>query len=450
MDKLKNSLKQWNKYGEYILIASAYQDHILKEANGCIIRDVDNNELVDLEAGQISSILGHGHPKLTRRLIDQMQKLIHVGTGFISEAVFETAQKIAGIMPGGLKKSLILSTGAEANECAFRIAKTHTNKRGIVGFTRGYAGLSLATMSVSISSRDTSLSLPGAFKIIAPDCLHCIVQAAYPECDYLCLKVSEEILRCHCEDNVAAFIVEPILSAGGMIFPPPGYFVRLKDLAKRMGALLISDEAQTGMGRTGRWFGIEHDGVEPDIIVISKGVGGGFPASAVVVSDEIAENILGRFSSFSSHQSDPIAAVAISSVIDIIKEENLVNQVSEMGAYFKNNLEQLSQKYQLLRDVRGKGLMIGMDSCAYKEKNLSSMQVGQIFESICRQNGVHLKSIHGGKIFRILPPLTISKKEIDKVISVFEEALMKIKKGDYDMRITSPQNPYVLKYKEIH
>lgn len=449
MTNLNNSLDLWNKYGEFLLMATAYQDHILKQASGSVICDADNNELIDLEAGQICSILGHCHPELTKNIINQIQKLAHVGTGFMSEPVMEASQKIAEIAPGNLKKSLILSTGAEANEFAFRVARAYTGKRGIVGFTKGYAGLTIGTMSVGVSSRDTSLSVPGNFKILTPECSCCPVQAQYPDCDFLCLKVSEEILSRHCEDNIAAFIAEPILSAGGMIFPPDGYFVRLRELADQMGALFISDEAQTGMGRTGRWFGIEHDGAEPDILVLSKGVGGGFPASAVVVSDEIAENILGHLTHFSSHQSDPMAAVAISSVTDIIKQENLIANAAEMGAYFKDNLQMMAKQYPFLQNIRGKGLMIGMDAGEFQEKGLSASQVGLFFEYRCRELGIHLKSVHNGKIFRILPCFSITKQEIDKIISVFEDVMKQIKDGHADLNITCPKNQYSLRQKEI-
>ena len=448
MIPLKKSLQYWERYGQHLLIATDYKDPVIHRALGCEIEDIDGNSFIDLESGQICALLGHQHPKYIEKMIAQIETLMHVGTAFMSPPVLEAAQRINKISPPTLTKSIILSTGAEANECAFRIAKIYTGKQGIVGFHKGYAGLTLATMNAGGNTQNSSLELPGAFKLLAPDCLHCAVASTFPECDFLCLKVSAELLAVHCLDSVAAFIVEPILSAGGMIFPPPGYFQRLKDVAASFNALLIADEAQTGMGRTGRWFGLDHDAVEPDILVLSKGVGGGFPASAVVVSEIIADTIMAEFSNFSSHQSDPISAAAISTVIDIIQDEGLVANAAETGTYFKSNLDLLSQRHSIIANVRGKGLMIGFDAQGLPDNGLSQEQVGLIFESICRQLGVHLKSIHSGKTFRLLPPLSISKQEIDKIIVVFDDAMKRIRRGNYQQNLTTPKNRYAKKYAE--
>ena len=440
------SLKFWERYGHHLLIATDYKDPVIHRARGCEIEDIDGNVFMDLESGQICALLGHQHPLYIEKLIAQIENLLHIGTAFMSPPVLEAAERISDIAPQALTKSIILSTGAEANECAFRIAKTYTRKQGIVGFNKGYAGQTFATVNTGVNSRNSSVELPGAFKLLTPDCLHCAVASTYPECDFLCLKVSAELLAVHCLNSVAAFIVEPILSTGGMIVPPPGYFKRLKKVAASFNALLIADEAQTGMGRTGRWFGLDHEEIEPDILVISKGVGGGFPASAVVVSEVIADAIMPKFSNFSSHQSDPISAAAISTVIDIIKDEDLVVNAAEIGTYLLANLEVLSKRYSIIANVRGKGLMIGFDAQGLPEKGLSQEQVGLYFEAICRQFGVHVKSLYNGKIFRLLPPLTISKQDIDKILAVFEDAMKRIWEGNYEKRWATPQNQYVKQY----
>ena len=447
--KLNRSIELWNKYGKYQLMATAYQDNILDSAKGSVITDVDGNELIDLESGQICSILGHGHPELIKTISDQMQQMLHSGTGFLNLPILKAAEKIASICPDNINKSLILSTGAEANEFAFRIAKLFTGRRGIVGFTKGYSGLTTSTMSVSVSSNDTSILSPGNFKILAPDCLNCPVDGRFPECNFLCLKVSMEMLNRHCAGNIAAFIAEPILSAGGMIYPPDGYFQQLKKAAENIGALLIFDEAQTGMGRTGKWFGFEHENIIPDILVLSKGVGGGYPASAVAVSDDIAAEIFGRISNFSSHQSDPVAGVAISTVIKVVSQENLILNAEINGNYFISQLKELSNTYGIIKNIRGKGLMIGMDAGEYPETGLTSFRVGQLFEALSRHQGVHMKSIHNGKIFRILPALTITREQIDKVIGVFDQSLKRIIRNDFDKNILESKNKYTHAFRQV-
>jgi 2,2-dialkylglycine decarboxylase (pyruvate) len=429
-------------------MATAYQDRVLTRASGSTITDADGNTLIDLEAGQICSILGHNHPTLVRRIVEQTQTMLHHGTGFLSARVFEAAEKLARVTPGALKKSIFVSTGAEANECAFRIAKTCTGRNGIVGFHRGYAGLTLATMAVGGSARDTSLTVPGALKILTPHCRECPVGRAYPGCDYLCLATSEEFLRAHCADGIAAFIVEPILSSGGMIFPPPGYLRQLRDLATRLGALLIADEAQTGMGRTGTWFGTESEGVVPDILVFSKGVGGGFPAAGVIVTDEVADGILGRFGNFSSHQSDPVAAAAIAAVIDVIEEEDLLARAVAAGKRLLDGLQVLRDRHGLFVNVRGRGLMIGVDVSPLPEQGMSAEQVGTAFEYLCREAGVHLKSIWGGRIFRILPALTITDEEVDTVLGVFERVTLKVLGGEARGLHVGATNPFTRRLEE--
>jgi 2,2-dialkylglycine decarboxylase (pyruvate) len=446
MKNMKNSISLWEEYGEYVLWSTNFQDNVLKKGRGCRITDVDGNSFIDLESGQICSIVGHNHPYLINKISETMEELLHCGTAFLTKPVFEAAKKMAEIAPGDLKKSIFLSTGAEANECAFRMAKLLTGKQGLVGFTKGYAGLSHTTLAIGGSSNDASLVAPGVLKMLAPSCSNCPVHSAFPKCDFLCLKVSQEFLASHCRDGIAAFVVEPILSAGGMIFPPDGYFKRLQEVVKQFGALLITDEAQTGMGRTGTWFGLENDEVIPDMIVFSKGCGGGFPSAGVIVNDTIASGLLGRFSNFSSHQSDPTAASAISAVIDVIRSEDLLSNVKNIGSYFLSKLEILSNEFGVIKNVRGQGLMIGADANAIN--GMDEGAVGFVFENLCRLEGVHLKSIHQGKIFRILPPLNISEDDIDEVIDVFAKTMKKIVDDNYDKKDFLSVNTYKLEYEK--
>jgi 2,2-dialkylglycine decarboxylase (pyruvate) len=284
--------------------------------------------------------------------------------------------------------------------------------------------------------------------MLTPDCQHCPVHSHFPGCDFQCLLTSERFLNAHCSGGVAAIVVEPILSSGGMIFPPAGYFKVLRQLADRLGALLISDEAQTGMGRTGRWFGIEHDDVVPDILVFSKGAGGGFPVAGVVVSDDLANSVIGRFSNFSSHQSDPLAAAALSAVIDIIEEEGLIGRAQRSGSRLADGLGVIAEKHEILSNVRGRGLMIGIDVNSVPARGWSREQTGRVFEYHCRAAGVHVKSIFNGATFRILPPLTISNTEIDRVLEVFEEVSRRMRSGDNLAPPKGSRNPFTKKLEE--
>jgi 2,2-dialkylglycine decarboxylase (pyruvate) len=441
----QNSRQLWEKYGKHMLMAMPYADSLIVEGQGATLRDMDGNEILDLAAGQFCSILGNNHPKYIERMTEQLKKVVHVGTQFLSPIVLEAAHKFAEVAPGNLNKSLFLSTGTEANECAISLAKTYTGKKGVIGFNRGYYGLSLGTKSLtsifSPSDRHGSgPTVPESFRFLAPHCFHCPVKNHYPECDFVCLDSSIETALPR-ERDIAAILIEPVISAGGMIVPPPGYLKALKNLAQELGALLIIDEAQTGFGRTGKWFACEHHEVVPDILVVSKSSGSGFPVSGVITTDEIADRIASQsWVHLASHQSDPLPAAAVAATIDIVREENLVERAAEQGRYFVDCLMQLKAKHSILIDVRGQGLMIGAEIGAYQDG--SEHELCMLIVALCESRGLHFTYSYFEPVLRFLPPLTISKQEIDRAITVLDESIAQALRGDTAIEDLLPSNPY--------
>jgi 4-aminobutyrate aminotransferase-like enzyme len=298
----------------------------------------------------------------------------------------------------------------------------------------------LATASATSYGQGAFPTVPESYYILTPECFRCPVEAKYPDCNILCLKVSKEFLS-GARQKIAAIIFEPILSAGGMIFPPPDYFKGLKNLADEFEALLIADEAQT-FGRTGKWFGVEHYGIVPDILVTSKGVGGGFPTSCVITTDAIADEVTGKLSHFSSHQSDPVAAAAAVAVIDVIKREGLIEKTVEKGEYLLQGLREVSERCPHIANIRGKGLMVGFDIFEDPIAKSPSEALGYAFRHACRQKGVHVECVRNGMTFRILPPLTITYEQIDRFLSVVDEAMKEALAGKYSLDDTLPKNPY--------
>ena len=442
---LENSLRQWNEFGEFLLMAMPYDDHVIVKAEGCVVVDSDGNELLDLTSGQFCAVLGHTHPKLIERVTAQLPKVVHTSSNQISLPVLEAAAKLASIAPGGLKKSLILSTGSEANECALRIAKTATGKSGTVGFSQGYYGITLATRNAGIGwGRGPAAlpALPNTARLLTPYCLRCPVGAKYPECDFLCLKTSEEVLQTQVTD-VAAFIVEPILSAGGMIVPPPGYLQRLQELARKHDALLIVDEAQTGFGRTGKWFGVEQHGVVPDIITFCKNAGGGFPVAGVMTTGVVARKLAARaFYHLSSHQADPFGAVVLSAVIDTITEEGLLEEAAQKGRYFADRLLELKAKWPVIADVRGMGLMLGVEFVRDPRTLEPAPEMGHLLRGLCLRQGLHLNYTILGQVLRLTPPLTITRSQIDFAVTVLDKAIGDALSGRYTAEELSPANRY--------
>jgi 2,2-dialkylglycine decarboxylase (pyruvate) len=440
----------WEKYGEYVLMAMPYADEVIVDAQGSTYRDADGKEVLDLAAGMFCCVLGHKHPRFIERVSEQARRLLHTGTQFLSPAVMEAAYKLADITPGRLQKSILLSTGTEANEFAFRLAKAYTGRTGIMGLSRGYYGTSLATKSCSSLAshrlKDALPTVPDTVRLpVTPECVGCFSNPDKASCAFSCLAAAESWIGDW--SNIAAVIVEPVLSAGGMLFPPPGYLKALRGLAHRNGALFIVDEAQTGFGRTGKWFAIEHHDAEPDILTMSKSVGNGFPTAAVITTPEIANDVVAKgLWNLSSHQSDPVAAAALSAVIDIVREDNLIARAAEKGEYFMGRLRQIAARHPELANVRGQGLMIGFDLVPPDPEKTADFVNGFMFG--CRRRGLHLTYGYGGVNFRIIPPLVITGAEIDFACEVIDACLAAVVAGN--MNDGWPANPQTGRMFEKH
>jgi len=437
-----SSLSTWDREGDHLLVLQPFMDSIIVGGEGCFLIDADGHRILDLAAGQFCSILGHNHPAFSARLRDQAAKLVHLGDQYVSPEVLHAAARLAAIAPGDLTKVVLLSTGSEANECAMRMAKAVTGRTGMLGFSRGYYGISLATHNLSSISdhpgkHDFQPAPLNQFKLLTPTCNRCPIQKQYPSCNIACLDASLDLISSQLE-NIAAVIVEPILSAGGMVVPPKDYLQKLYAETRRLGILLIVDEAQTGLGRCGEWFDIQNYGVQPDILVLSKTVGNGYPAAAVIVSERIARALEARsFTHLSSHQNDPLAAAAVSAVIDIVEETGLVEQSRALGEYFMGELRALQEKHSMIADVRGRGLMIGIElSPPADDRGDLALKAAML----CERKGLHITFSYFEPVLRIIPPLVISKAEIDLAISIIDQALSTLETSNVALADIIPQN----------
>ena len=423
-------------------MAAPYNDRVITAARGCTLLDADGNEYLDMTSGQICAIVGHGHPRLLAQVQQQIARVAHTGTSFLSPVVFEASERLARIAPGNLTRSILLSTGAEANEFAIRLARAHTGKTGVLALTKGYAGLTLQTSSLTNYGKGAQPLVPDTGYLLVPDPTACPAGRDLLDWSRELTEHSLELNR-GLLGNVAAIIVEPILSAGGLIVLPDGYLRDLRTLADRLGALLIADEAQTGMGRTGRWFGVQHDDVVPDILVASKGAGGGYPSSAVITTDDIAASVLARVNQFSSHQSDPLGAAATVAVIDIVTDEQLVERADRMGRYLRDQLNGVAKQHPQLANVRGRGLMNGFDVFRDPERPVAEAEVGRGVEDFCRARGVHIEVIQRNR-FRVLPPLTVEEAHVDRFVATVADAMAALASGA--TLLDPPRNPHTAAY----
>jgi len=425
MISLKKSNNIFNRYKKYILKVTPFRRPILKEGEGSFFRDIDGNTYLDMMAGQFCAVTGNKDEYLNKLINNQINKIIHTNTLFLTEEVLKAAKELASITAGNLNKVIFLSTGSEAVECALRYAKFYKKKYEIVGIGAGYHGLTLAAQSVSTNGVWATPKVKGSNSIQTPDWIHS--DQKMPQKKYIkyCLeKTRKQLLKK--KGRIAAFILEPIISVGGMIYPPKEYFKGLKEIANEHDAILIFDECQTGLGRTGKWFAYEHYDITPDILVFAKGAGLGFPVSGIVVSDDIAKTVENNFIHFSSHQNDPISAVILEYIIKLIKKKNLLEQINIRGEYFLNKLKKLSLKESLLLNPRGMGLMIGFD---LPEIDYPKRKLGLELMDIMEKNGVIIQAIRQGRTVRLLPNYLISERDIDYFILKLKESFKELRKN---------------------
>jgi len=404
----------WGDVDRHVLRYSpSFSPAIVERAHGTVLHLADGREVLDFTSGQMSAILGHSHPDVVRTLREAAGTLDHLFSGMLSRPVVELSRRLAERLPAPLEKSMLLSTGAEANEAALRLAKLVTGGWEVVAFNRSWHGMTLAAAGATYAAarRGYGPGAPGNFALPAPD-------RHDPDWRRR-LDLGWELIDAQSTGNLAACIVEPILSSAGVVVPPDGYLAALAEHCRARGVLLILDEAQTGLGRTGEWFGFERDGIVPDIVTLSKTLGAGLPLSAVVTSAEIEARAHERdFLFFTTHASDPLVAAIGNTVLDVLERDDLVARSAELGARLHAGLRELQDRHEAVVDVRGRGLMQGME--------LTSTTVGQAVTARCLELGLHMNIVNLPQLagaFRIAPPLTTTPEELDRGLAILDQAL---------------------------
>jgi 4-aminobutyrate aminotransferase and related aminotransferases len=353
----------------------------------------------------------------------------------LSEQVIRLAARLAELLPAPLEKAIILNTGSEANEIAIRMAKLATGRYEMVGLDQSFHGLTAGAASVTYSIADPGYgpAVPGAFTLPAPYAYRCEVRRESDQrpgcggCDRACLESGFDEFDRISVDGLAGTIVEPVLSAGGVIDPPPGYLRRLAEETRARGGLLIVDEAQTAFGRLGLMFGFEQDGIVPDIVTVSKTLGGGLPLAATIFSAELEERIVDRgFFHVTSHVSDPLPAAVGLAVLDVIIEERLPERAAVMGAYLEAGLLELAERHEIIGEVRGRGLLLGVELVTDRATREPAEVIGERATDECLGRGLSMnivRHVGANSVWRIAPPLTVSQAEIDLALSIMDDSL---------------------------
>ena len=412
-----------------IRYAGSFAPFLIARANGAWVETADGRRVLDFTSGQICSTLGHNHPRIVAAIRGALDEVVHLNSWMLSEPVLALAERLASLSPPGLDKVILLNTGSEANEVALKLAKMRTGRFEVIGLARSFHGLLAGIASVNFSMAHAGYGplLPGAFALPAPYAYRCPIRHCEGACDCTCLEAGFELVDQQSVGSLCALIAEPVLSAGGIIVPPDGYFRRLRELCDARGMLLVLDEAQTGFGRLGTMFGFEHDGIVPDLVAVSKTLGGGIPLAATITNSLIEEDCVRKgFLHVTSHVSDPLPAAAGLAVLEAIEEERLVERAREQGEYLLGRLRELQAAYEQIGDVRGRGLLVGLELVEDRESRRPADALGAAVTAECLRRGLSMNIVRAGSganCFRMAPPLTISQDEIDLAVEILDASL---------------------------
>ncbi len=419
----------YEKHKKYLVpcVGTYYKEPlILDRGKGGYVYDTDGKQYLDFFGGIVTISVGHCDDEITSKTCEQMKRLQHTSTLYPNVPIVSLAEKLAQITPGKLQKSFFTNSGSEAVETAILLAQLHTKSHEIIALRHGYSGATLLAMNLTAHSnyRLTETLVPGIKHAHNAYCFRCAFGKEYPHCDLDCAKDVKELIETTTSRHPAGFIAEPIQGVGGFITPPKEYFKEVVSIVRKYGGLFICDEVQTGWGRTGKkMYGIEHWEVEPDIMVMAKGAANGAPVGITIATPEVGESLKGFH--LSTFGGNPVTATAILATIEAIETRKLVQNAEKMGLYLRDQLNGLKEKYRIIGEVRGMGLIQGMEIVKEKKEPAPDF-VAEIFERTKEQGLLIGKGGLYGNVIRITPPLTIEKGEIDQAIQILDRAFEKI------------------------
>ena len=403
---------------------------VVSHAKDQYVWDADGNQYLDFFGGIVTVSVGHCNQAVNAKVHSQIDKLEHVSTVFANEPQVTLARKLAQITPGGaLRKSFFTNSGTEANETAILAARCYTGSTEIIALRHSYHGRSAGTMGLTGQST-WKLGPPQAGIVHAVNayCYRCPFGLEYPSCEVKCAQDMEQVIRTSTSGRVAALIAEPIQGVGGFITPPKEYFKIVTDIVKKYGGIFIADEVQTAWGRTGgKWFGIEHWGVVPDIITSAKGLANGLPIGVTIARPEVADAMKGV--TISTFGGNPVATTAAKAVIDYIEEQNLLRNTEEVGAYLRGKLTDLQDKHPLIGEVRGMGLLVGIELVEdRKTKVPATAATAQLMEA-ARENRIMMgRGGIYGNVLRLSPPMNIGRADVDEFVVRLDASLLQVER----------------------
>jgi len=405
-----------------------YQEPVLPvTASMRRVQDAEGREYLDFFGGILTISVGHCHPKVNAALKAQIDRLGHVSTLYPNVPAVELAERLARITPGKLQKSYFLASGTEADETAVNVAQVFTGAMEIIALRHGYSGRSAMAQALCghSSYRAVPTQIAGVKHALSPYCYRCPLGLEYPSCGVKCAEDVKELILTTTTGKVAALLAEPIQGVGGFVVPPPEYFRIAVDIVRSHGGVFICDEVQTGFGRTGKhWFGIQHWGVEPEIMTMAKGVANGMPLAVCIATPEIADAF--KKNQISTFGGNPLSCAAANATLGVIEEEQLARNAEVQGERLLDGLRKLQKRFpKVIGDVRGKGLMIGLELVAdeqHGDRTPNPAFLGKVFEETKRRGLLVGKGGMFANVFRIAPPLSVTGDEVDEALSKIGES----------------------------
>ena len=402
---------------------------IITKAKGTKLYDADNRQILDFTSGQMSSLLGHSHPEIVAVVKTYVEELDHLLSNMITQPVIDLAERLADLLPRSLQKSFFLNTGSETTEAAIKMAKCYTGKFEIIAFSASYHGLTQGSGSATYSAgrKNAGPSMPGQLVFPAPYAYRSPFKKLDGSYDWETeMDFGWSMIDRQTVGSLAAFIIEPILSTGGILEPPLGYMKRLSIECKKRGMLLIIDEAQTGVGRTGQMFAFERDEIVPDILCLSKTLGCGLPLASVSTTAEIERGCKDAgFLWLTTHLNDPLTAAIGNKVLEIVVRDKLCQRAAERGQQLRSGLLKLQQKYWCIGDVRGRGLLQGIEIISDAATKTPGSDLGQEISDRAMAHGLSCNVVNlpgMGGVFRLAPPVTVTAEEIEEGLQILDKS----------------------------
>ncbi len=408
-------------------VANFYEQPIvLHEGKGARIKDLDGNEYLDFFGGILTVSVGHAHPHVNEANKAQVGRLSHVSTLYPTVPVVQLAEKLASITPGNLDKCFFTASGTEADETAVVMAQVYTGNTELVALRHGYSGRSL--LAQSLTAHNSYRAVPSQVAAIkhamAPYCYRCPLKLEPKNCGTACAKDIEELIQTTTTGKIAGMLAEPIMGVGGFITPPKEYFEIAADIVRKYGGVFIADEVQTGFGRTGKMWGIEQYGVQPDMMTMAKGIANGMPLAACVATPVIADSF--TKATISTFGGNPVSCAASLATIEVIEKEKCLENAQKRGEELRAGLERLQKKYpKQIGDVRGMGLMQALELVVdetIKDRTPNKALVAALFEETRKRGLLIGRGGLYGNTIRISPALNITADEVKEALTKLEQS----------------------------